>query len=93
MSPKQRKQKDSRNRTRSCLPYDIENTSNDNPNKSDPSVDSSVLPVYIHYALGHGMKVAITLSEIYDPKGGQVTSNVFEMLKEGQVDSSQCKYY
>jgi hypothetical protein len=27
------------------------------------------------------VKVAVTLSEIYDPKGGQVTSNVFEMLK------------
>jgi hypothetical protein len=81
MSPKQSKQKDSRNRTRNKLPYNIKNTSNENPNMSEPSVDSSVLSVYIQYALGHGVRLDVTLSEIYDPKGGNVASNVFEMLK------------
>jgi hypothetical protein len=48
---------------------------------SDPPVDSRVLSVYIHYTLGHGVKVAVTLSEVYDPKGGKVASKISEMLK------------
>jgi hypothetical protein len=80
MSPKQRKKKYSRNRTRSGIPYDIYTTSNEIPSISDP-INSSVLQVYIHYALGHGAKIAVTLNDIYNPKKGQVEDNVFEMLK------------
>jgi hypothetical protein len=80
MSPKQCKKKDSRNRTRSGITYGIDTTSNEIPSIYDP-INSSVLPVYIHYALGHGAKIAVALNDIYNPKSGQVADNVFEMLK------------
>jgi hypothetical protein len=44
-------------------------------------VDSATLPVYIHFTFGHGVKVAVTLTDIYDAYNGVVSPKLFTIIQ------------
>jgi hypothetical protein len=48
---------------------------------SNPIADPVNLPVYIHFALGKGVKLAVTLSDLFGPKHDDVSPDLLDKPK------------